>query len=235
MKPARISRLLHKWIALFVGIQALIWSVSGFYMVVVNSDFIRGDSLVRNLVTSPPRARPWHSLGDLRSRYEGITQIRIKGLPGFDGPLYELKTAGGLVLLDGVSGKQLSPLPGEVIRGLAQHYYAGSGQLQRLTLVVDNPPSELQTRALPLWRADFDDRYDATLYLHPDTGELVTRRHRFWRWYDFLWMLHIMDYESRENVNNGVLRVAAIAGVALAASGLWLLVFSFRRRERPCR
>jgi hypothetical protein len=45
---------------------------------------------------------------------------------------------------------------------------------------------------------DFDDWLQTTLYLHPDTGALVTRRHRLWRWYDFQWMLHIMDYGDRE-------------------------------------
>jgi hypothetical protein len=64
----------------------------------------------------------------------------------------------------------------------------------------------------------------------PGSGELVTRRHRFWRWFDFLWMLHIMDYESRENVNNALLRVATGVGVTLALSGLWLVYFRFLRR-----
>jgi hypothetical protein len=60
----------------------------------------------------------------------------------------------------------------------------------------------------------------------------VTRRHRFWRWFDFLFMLHIMDYETRENVNNPLLRGATVLAATTAVSGLWLLYFSFRHKLR---
>ena len=90
---------------------------------------------------------------------------------------------------------------------------------------------EIQTRALPLWRVDFDDWLQTSLYLHPDTGTLVTRRHRFWRWFDFLWMLDIMDYKARMDVNNGLLRVMTALGLVTVLSGAWLLYFSFRPRR----
>ena len=45
------------------------------------------------------------------------------------------------------------------------------------------------------------------LVYHKPTGELVTRRHELWRVFDFVWMLHIMDYDTREDVNNPLLRV----------------------------
>jgi len=104
--------------------------------------------------------------------------------------------------------------------------------LQRLTLITENAPLEVQTRPLPLWRADFDDWLETSLYVHPDSGELVTRRHMFWRWFDFFWMLHIMDYEAREDVNNGLLRVITGVTLVLTATGLWLVYFVFRRRSR---
>jgi hypothetical protein len=37
-------------------------------------------------------------------------------------------------------------------------------------------------------------------------------------------MLHIMDYEARESINNTLLRVATGIGIVLAAT-VWLLVF----------
>jgi len=45
-------------------------------------------------------------------------------------------------------------------------------------------------------------------------------------------MFHIMDYEERENVNNSLLRVASITGLAFALSGAWLLFYSFQRRRQ---
>src|SRR5690348_13259275 len=46
-------RRTHKWLALVVGVQALLWTLTGFYMVVVHIDTIHGDHLVRAPVTQP--------------------------------------------------------------------------------------------------------------------------------------------------------------------------------------
>lgn len=231
MRPARLSRTLHKWLALLVGAQALAWIVSGFYMVVVNIDFIHGDTLVRNLATPPPGTNAWHPLDDVRARHPGIEQIRVKGLPGLEQPLYELRTRDGVFLMDATDGDLLSPLGAERVSDLARRYYAGSGRLIGLELLTGAAPLEIQGHTLPLWQARFDDWHGTTLYLSPDSGDLVTRRHRAWRWFDALWMLHIMDYTTRTDVNNPALQVASVAGLAFAASGLWLLWFSFRRRR----
>ena len=133
------------------------------------------------------------------------------------------------VLVDATSGQQLSPLSSGMIRQLARSYYAGGGQLSAVQLLEHDVPMEVRGRSAPLWRADFDDWLETTLYLHPDTGALVARRHRLWRWYDFLWMLHIMDYGEREAATGVVPRVATVLGAITIASGVWLLYFSFWR------
>ena len=46
-------RRTHKWLALVVGIQALLWTLTGFYMVVVHIDTIHGDDLVRSPASQP--------------------------------------------------------------------------------------------------------------------------------------------------------------------------------------
>jgi hypothetical protein len=224
---------MHKWLALLVGAQALLWIVSGFYMVVVDIDFIHGDTLVHDLKTTPPPAEVWHPLSKVQARHPGIEQLRIKGLPGIDRPLYEVVTTDGTILLDAVSGETLSPLNRGSVAEIANHYYAGHGRLVELDLLTGEVPLEIQGRELPLWRARFDDWHETALYIHPDSGVLVTRRHRSWRWFDAMWMLHIMDYETRSDVNNTLLRVVSVAGLIFIVSGGWLLWFSFRRRPRP--
>src|SRR5688572_22858335 len=171
VRPARLSRFVHKWLALFVGAQALAWIVSGFYMVVVDIDFIHGDTLVRNLVTAPPPASSWYPLAEVRARYAAIQRARIKGLPGFARPLYELTTSDAVVLLDATTGSVVSPLGRARIEDLAQHYFAGEGNLTELILLTGEPPLEIQSRPLPLWRAQFDDWHETTLYIHPDSGD----------------------------------------------------------------
>jgi hypothetical protein len=67
--------------------------------------------------------------------------------------------------------------------------------------------------------------------LSPATGELVSRRHELWRIFDFVWMLHIMDYETRDNVNNWLLRPFTWGALLMALSGVWLLLYSFPWRR----
>lgn len=235
MRPALLSRTLHKWLSLFVGLQLVLWMVSGFYMVVVDLDFIHGDPLVRNLRMPLAGDLPKVSFGDVASRYGSITQMSLRALPGFAAPVYEITTNGGKVLIDASNGKQLSPIAQGSIRDLARQYYAGEGKPVALTLIERDAPLEIQSRPLPLWRVDFDDWLETSLYVHPDTGALVTRRHRFWRWFDFLWMLHILDFDTRTDMNNGLLRATTIMGLVTVLSGGWLLYFSFRRKVAPQR
>ncbi len=86
-------------------------------------------------------------------------------------------------------------------------------------------------RKPPYWQVEFEGWNRPTLYLSPQTGELISRRHALWRVFDFAWMLHIMDYDERTDVNNPLLRVATWSAFAMALSGAWLLIWSFKRRK----
>ena len=109
--------------------------------------------------------------------------------------------------------------------------YQGAGEVARVEWVT-RAPSEVKTRPVPMWAVHFADRGSTTLYLSPDSGELLARRHSLWRWFDFLWMFHIMDYEQRTDVNNGLLRIASVIGLAFGLSGVWLLFYSLGQRRR---
>ncbi len=230
MRPALLSRKLHKWLGLIVGLQLVLWTISGFYMVVVDLDFIHGDTLVRNVQVPFEAKPPAQTFGAVAQRFEGVTHISLRALPGFDAPVFEVASREGTTLVDSATGQDLSPLAQDTVAKLASEYYAGTGKLASLTLIERDAPLEIQTRPLPLWRADFDDWLQTSLYVHPDSGVLVTRRHRFWRWFDFLWMFHIMDFDTRTDMNNSLLKTATVAGVVTVFSGVWLLYFSFRRK-----
>ncbi len=90
---------------------------------------------------------------------------------------------------------------------------------------------EIQTRRLPLWRVDFADRFSTSFYIDPYTGALATRRHQYWRIFDFLWMLHIMDYSDREDFNNPLIIFVALIAIWLGISGFILLFGTFNRHD----
>ena len=80
-------------------------------------------------------------------------------------------------------------------------------------------------------RVEFADRNETTLYVSATNGDLLAKRHDLWRWFDFFWMLHIMDYDERSDANNTLLRVSSAIGLLFAVTGVWLLFYSFKRRR----
>jgi uncharacterized iron-regulated membrane protein len=227
MKLAFWSRRLHKWLGLLVGLQALLWMASGVYMTAVSIDIIHGDHLSH--VERPPLEARGVAVqpAALAAAFPGMSSFRLKRLQDLE--VFEVRHANGAGLADARTGKRLDPLDQARAKSLALEAYQGEGTLKGISL-LQQLPQEVASRQGPLWRADFDDEFGSTLYISPSTGEVVAKRHTMWRVFDFLWMLHIMDYETRSDVNNPLLRVASAAGVLFALSGLWLLWFTVRRR-----
>ena len=231
LKASRLSQKLHKWLGLFVGIQLLIWTLSGFYMVVVNIDIIHGDHLVQ-----PPDTLGTADLAAYSDRLRSVvrdnpdaTAISIKPLNG--SPVVQVRTPVTTRLMSLENGAGPEVIDEALVRTLAQGYYAGTGAIESLTLIENNPPREIGARPLPLWRVDFDDVWGSTLYISSTTGALATRRHTLWRGFDFVWMLHIMDYDEREDINNWILRVVSSLGFLLVVTGVWYLYFRLNMRR----
>jgi uncharacterized iron-regulated membrane protein len=224
-----VVRKTHKWLALLVGVQALLWSLTGFYMVAVHIDHVRGNHLVRTEPAEPFRLDGLASPGAIVAAHPDAREVKLQRL--FGRPVWRVEAEQGAYLLDGVSGARLPPLTEEEVRTRARQIYAGDDPIASIRL-LNEAPLEVQTRTPPFWQVEFERWNRPTLYISPSTGELVSRRHAAWRVFDFAWMLHIMDYESRTDVNNLLLRVATVVCTVLALSGALLLIWSFRWRRR---
>jgi len=231
MNRAVLARSLHKWFGLIIGLQILIWLATGLYMVVLDLDFIHGDPLVKNMqqaVTVPDSSLL--GMDTLRSKYPDATRIGLK--PVLGKPVYTVTTPDSRYLLDSETGAVISPLNEKTARDIATFHFNGNARILSASLITTDPPKEIQTRRLPLWRIDFDDRFSTSFYIDPYTGRLATRRHQYWRIFDFMWMLHIMDYEDRTDAHNLLLKTAQITGLTFAITGLWLLLYSFSGRRK---
>lgn len=217
----------HKWIALVIGVQALLWMASGVYMTVVPISIIHGDHLTH--ATGEPLAASARRIdaGQLMLLFPGISSFRLKSLLGRE--VFEIERGGKLELVEALDGKPIGLLDETAARALASESYHGDDAIVKVELLAE-PPGEVGKRQAPIWAVHYGNFGKTTLYFSPHSGELLARRHELWRWFDFLFMLHIMDYDERSDVNNTLLRVASIVGLLFALSGLWLLLFSFRRR-----
>ena len=59
-------------------------------------------------------------------------------------------------------------------------------------------------------------------YLHATSGQVLAIRNTSWRWWDFLWSLHIMDYDTRDEIGTWLLKLFSLLAVATAIAGLGL-------------
>jgi hypothetical protein len=229
MRWPALARTTHKWLALVVAIQAILWTLTGIYMTAVHIDIIHGDRLVK----APP-VQPLAMVGLMEPAHlahlaPGLRSARLESQLGQ--AVYVVDAEGGKALFDARTGEKLSPLGEAAARARAKALFAEAGQVVSAELLT-KAPLELQTRPVPLWRVEFEGAWRPTFYISPFTGELVTKRHDLWRTFDVFWMLHIMDYDDRQDVNNPLLRVVTWMTVAAAGTGAWLLLYSFRRKRR---
>jgi len=229
MRWPALARSTHKWIALIVAVQAVFWTLSGVYMTAVHIDIIHGDRLVKAPAAQPLRFEGLLEPAHLAHLAPGLKSARLETQLGQ--PVYVVDAEGGQTLFDARTGAKLSPLGEAQARARAKALFAEDGDVVSSQFIT-KAPLEVQTRPVPLWRVEFEGAWRPTFYISPYTGELVTRRHDLWRTFDFVWMFHIMDYDDRQDVNNPLIRVFTWMVVATAASGGWLLVYSFRRKRR---
>jgi uncharacterized iron-regulated membrane protein len=228
MRTHVIARKTHKWLGLFVGIQVVIWSLSGLYMTAVHIDMIHGDHLIRSLpkqtVDAAGLMDPLTVVAANQGQGVRLTWMR-------DRPAYVVKGHAGETVFDARTGMPVMPPTEAEIRSIAKATYAGNEPIAMAALITDLP-GEVRGRKPPLWRVEFDHWNRPTLYFSPTTGEPVSRRHELWRIFDFVWMFHIMDFDERENVNNPLLRAFTWGAVLMALSGAWLLFYAFPKKKK---
>lgn len=225
----RFLRKLHKWLGLIVGLQLLLWSVSGLIFAWLDHHQVSAEhsvQVVRSAVLppTPVLAEPKSWRPEVRQRE--ILEIRLA--PLLDQGVWHVRTTNGVSLRDARTGEPLT-LNEDLVRELAQRRYVGNG---RVTSIAFHPTQTLETRgSAATWEARFDDERQTTLYFAADDGRLVEVRNSTWRLFDFFWMLHTMDYRGRDNFNNPLVITVGFAALWLSLSGWVLLLRSFRRAK----
>ena len=222
-------RKVHKWLALFVGIQVVLWTITGFYMVVVHIDFIHGDHLVRAEEQEPYELASLLPVEKVIALAPAASEVSLA--THLDRQVWKVRTKTEVFLLDGRTGDRLPALTAQEVEQVATRLYGGEGKPVSVKLLAE-APMEMNSRKPPFWQVEFPGWTRPTLYISPTSGELISKRHMFWRIFDFAWMLHIMDYDERSDVNNPLLRVATWSAFAMAVSGAWLLLWAFPRRKK---
>lgn len=220
----------HKWLALISAIQIMIWLGSGVYMVLMDIEFIRGKHLTDHTKTAEfSVSPPSYSINDLLRDHPQATDITLYVTQGH--LYYSAQIDNKLQQLDATTGKIQPLLAEDQARKAAVQVYTGTANIIGATLHQHTVPAEISPRLIPVWQLEFDDMAHSSLYISAITGRLVSTRHDYWRLFDILWMLHIMDYDTREDVHNPLLRSMTSLAILTALFGIALTYISFRNSK----
>ena len=235
---ARVSAKIHKWLALLMAIQILFWFVSGLFFAAVPIEQVRGEHAIAEQAQAPV---PFGIAADglLRLGSAGVTGEKIEIRTVLDQPVAVVTARGGAQkLYDLSTGQLMSPLTREMAVAVAEADHAGAERAARAEPVTKNGTE--YRGALPAWRVDFEDGASRSLYVAADTGAVTARRSQLWRIYDFLWGLHIMDYEGHEDFNSPLLIIATALGLVVIVTGMIMFpsrlgYHAWRRRRKRAR
>ncbi len=228
----RLVADIHLWLSLIVGAQVFLWIASGLFMTLppiekVRSEHRLADPPPSDLAKSGPFIAPEAVMRDAGAPLKRLSLDLLGGKPVYVGE----RSSGETLLLDARTGRLLSPIDERLARAIAEQTLKGGLKSARATWIADRPPIEYRG-ALPVWRIDFGDADRLSLYVSPQSGKILARRSDLWRAYDFFWSLHIMDYRGRENFHHPLLIMFAGSALAMAISGLGLLVLRLPQRLR---
>ncbi len=71
----------------------------------------------------------------------------------------------------------------------------------------------------------------AHFYLDGGSGEIIARRTSWWRIYDFMWGLHIMDLQGREDTHNPWVVSFGALSLVMVLLAFILLPLTIRRKN----
>ncbi len=226
----RLLKKLHKWVGLLIGIQVLLWLLSGLVISLLDPDKVSGKRWASSTSQGTqalgtgtllePAALPDEWLDGAL----GIDLIKLRGRP-----VYQIRRAGGDILADAIDGSIIRTDKEEAAE-IARRDFNGKGEIVSIGQGMA-PDLETRNSSGAYWRVDFSDTANTTIYVSASSGEILERRNRYWRIHDFFWMLHIMDYRGHEDLNNPLVIAVALTAIWLGISGFLLLFGSFNRHD----
>ena len=237
MKSIRLTplffRRIHKWVGLILGIQFLLWALSGSVMALLDKDAVGGHG-GQMAHTHPLPEGAYFDLAALPQR-DAIVGVVLRDL-GVR-PVYEIRTRTGVQLFDATSGEEIR-VDAQLARDVAS---MTNDAPVRSTSVLTKANLEARDHEGAMWRVDFDDEENSSAYISFDTARFLVMRGDTWRTWDFFWMLHNMDYINRKSFNHPLIIFVAFGVLWLSGTGFYLLFKSFsradfrwlRRRRRP--
>jgi uncharacterized iron-regulated membrane protein len=178
---------------------------------------------------------PQIAIDSLKATYpmmavSSLQLVNVLGFAGYQIVFYEnaaVKTSKQVRLADALTGKLRSPLSKEEAVSVAQNAFHGEAEVEKVKyLTTVNNDHEYRESPLPAYAIRFKHPSKTTVYVAAKLGTVQKLRNEKWRIFDFLWMLHTMDYSSRDNFGNLLLKIFSVMGMITIISGFALYYLS---------
>jgi uncharacterized iron-regulated membrane protein len=236
----RIRRI-HRYLGVLLGIQFLMWTIGGLYFSWSDMDEIHGDFHKK----APPQYRadlsfvsPSIALTNLTQKIKVDSLLNMSLIDILGKPTYRIEFLHGghhkmYQLADAQTGALRDPLSIDEATALAKQQFNGEPTVKSVELLKDvDGHHEYRENPLPALAVSFEHPTLTTVYVATEMGIVTKYRNNKWRIFDFLWMLHTMDYKTRDNTSNILLRLFSIFGLVTIASGFTLFFISSKRFQK---
>jgi hypothetical protein len=218
----------HVWLGWVVGLPVLFWVVTGLVMIAKPIDEVRGEHLMHEMAPvrlTAPLIPP------------AVQGVPLKGLtlePRAAGPRWVVTMTDGTArLADPATGALLPVVSATEAMREVMSRYTGEAKVKSVVRTdPDRPPTEFR-RPVAAWRVEMSD--NTHFYVDAGSGAVIARRTGWWRFYDFMWALHIMDFDTREPSPNKWIVTFGVASLLMAFLALALLPMTIRRRRKTDR
>ncbi len=213
-------RKAHRYLGIFIGIQFIMWTVSGLYFSWTDLDDIHGDQFKKEVVEKS-------SFSDLKSPSQldpalKLISVSLEDISGE--PYYFINNE---FLMHSRTGEKIKEINEQQARDIAASYMKSDLEISGVERIIKTGDHhEYRENLLPAYVISYETDENLKAYIGAVNGEFRTVRHRDWRWFDFLWMTHTMDYDGRDNFNNLLLRSFSVLGLVTVLSGFLLFYIS---------
>jgi hypothetical protein len=222
------QRKLEKLIGIlgfFLGIQFLFWTISGLYFSWTDLDEIHGDHFKK-----------------VKEQVSFTNLININDLE-FDDPIktFELREIADLpyyfindsILFNAYNGNLKDSISLEEAIKISNKNILDKYKVSSVDKIYEvGNHHEYRGKPLPAFVISYEGAEKLKSYVSIIDGKFQTVRHRDWRWFDFLWMTHTMDYETRDDFNNKLIRAFSLLGLITVMSGFLLWFISSKTVRR---
>lgn len=233
-------RKTHRWMGVILGIQFLFWTIGGLYFSWSNMDEVHGDhqkAHIHPIIGDVNLVNPQEVITKIKhiDSVNFIFDLRLIQILGK--PVYQILYSKEhdrnekIQLADAETGDLRSSLTKKEAVEMAQKNFTDDAKIKQIEyLTSTSGHHEYREQPLPAFAITFDHPTNTTVYVATELGTVQKFRNNKWRIFDFLWMMHTMDYKTRDNLSNWLLRAFSIFGLFTILSGFILFWVSQKRK-----